>query len=128
MCAATLTTIFATTGGPSQALCLFSLEVIDLLRAEGHPIAPGSVGENLTISGLDWAGLQPRERLRFGTEVVAELTGPTTPCSKNAGWFIERDFRRIDNDLHPGHSRWYASVVTGGMIEAGDQVVVSRQS
>jgi len=28
-------------GGPQRAVCLFSLEVIERLRAEGHPIAPG---------------------------------------------------------------------------------------
>ena len=31
-------------GGPERALCLFSLEVIRLLQAEGHPIEPGAVG------------------------------------------------------------------------------------
>ena len=27
-------------GGPSRAVCLYSFEVIERLRAEGHPIAP----------------------------------------------------------------------------------------
>src|SRR5437899_862580 len=40
-------------GGPDRAVCLFSLEVIEALRAEGHSIAPGSSGENLTLAGLD---------------------------------------------------------------------------
>jgi MOSC domain-containing protein YiiM len=29
-------------GGPDRALCLFSLERIRALRAEGHPIVPGA--------------------------------------------------------------------------------------
>ncbi len=41
-------------GGPERALCLFSLERILELQAEGHPIFPGAVGENITITGLDW--------------------------------------------------------------------------
>jgi MOSC domain-containing protein YiiM len=40
-------------GGPDRALSLFSLEIIERLRAEGHPIEPGSTGENLTVAGLD---------------------------------------------------------------------------
>ena len=42
-------------GGLERALCLFSLERIRALRAEGHPIQPGSIGENLTLEGLDWS-------------------------------------------------------------------------
>lgn len=32
-------------GGPERAVCLFSLEVIEALQTEGHPIAPGSAGD-----------------------------------------------------------------------------------
>ncbi len=41
-------------GGPMRAVCLYSLELIEALQGEGHPISPGSTGENLTIS--DWIG------------------------------------------------------------------------
>ena len=34
-------------GGPDRAVTLFSLDKLALLRAEGHPIAVGSTGENL---------------------------------------------------------------------------------
>jgi len=33
-------------GGPDRALCRFSPERIATLQAEGHPITPGSIGEN----------------------------------------------------------------------------------
>lgn len=108
-------------GSPDQALCLYSLEVIEALRAEGHPIHPGSAGENLTIGGLDWASLAAGDRLRIG-EVLAELTFPADPCSKNAGWFLDRDFRRMSHDLHPGWSRWYARVLEPGLVATGDEV------
>ena len=41
-------------GGRDRAVCLFSLEVIEALQAEGHSIAPGSSGESLTVSGVEW--------------------------------------------------------------------------
>ncbi|MEQ1731773.1 MAG: MOSC domain-containing protein, partial [Vicinamibacterales bacterium] len=53
-------------GGPDRAVLLYSLEVIRALQAEGHPIGPGTTGENLTVSGLDWARMVPGPRLRVG--------------------------------------------------------------
>ena len=39
-------------GGPDRAVCLFSLELLERLQDEGHPIGAGSSGENLTLAGL----------------------------------------------------------------------------
>lgn len=82
-------------GSPDQALCLYSLEVIEELQAEGHPISPGSAGENLTISGLDWGSLELGQRLSIGPEAIVEITWHATPCQKNAQWFCQR--------RHPAH-------------------------
>ena len=51
-------------GRPWQAICLYGHERIGELRREGHPIVAGSVGENLTISGIDrcW---KRRQRVRW---------------------------------------------------------------
>ncbi len=53
-------------GGPDRAVTLFSAERIAALQAEGHPIRPGTIGENLTVSGLDWARVGPGARLGIG--------------------------------------------------------------
>jgi MOSC domain-containing protein YiiM len=68
-------------GGPDRAVSLFSLEVIERVRAEGHPIEPGSTGENVTVAGLDWRLLAPGSRLAVGDEVVLEITGYAAPCA-----------------------------------------------
>lgn len=109
-------------GSPDQALCLYSLEVIEQLQAEGHPISAGSAGENLTISGLDWPAIGPGQLLRIGPEVEIEVTWHTTPCKKNAEWFLEGDFTRMSQRLHPGSSRLYARVLRGGGVRSGDEV------
>jgi MOSC domain-containing protein YiiM len=114
-------------GSVDQALCLYSLEVIEALQAEGHPITPGATGENITIAGLDWTRMLPGLRLRFGTDVIAEVTWPATPCAKNAKWFTALNYRRMSQELHPGWSRWYAKVVTGGVISPGDPVEIQPQ-
>lgn len=108
-------------GSPTQALCLFSLEVIERFQAEGHPIAPGSVGENITVSGLDWDRVIPGTKMTIGS-VEIEITDYATPCAKNARWFIDGRYNRMYVGKHPGESRVYARVVDGGDIATGDPV------
>jgi MOSC domain-containing protein YiiM len=110
-------------GGPDRALCLFSLQVIEALQTEGHPIAPGSTGENLTITGLDWDRVGPDSRLRIG-QTVAQITNFTSPCWKIVGSFSDRDSARISQAEHPGWSRVYAKVIISGAIRTGDDVEV----
>lgn len=106
-----------------QALCLFSGDVIDALQREGHPIAPGRAGENVSIRGVDWIAVRPGAQIRIGT-VLAEVTAYATPCKKNAGWFVDRQFSRINHERHPGWSRTYAAVLEDGEVRLGDQVVL----
>lgn len=109
-------------GRPFQALCLWSSEVIDGLVAEGHPVGPGSAGENLTLTGIDWGTLRPGVRLLIG-DVTCEISSWAEPCRKNDQWFVDRS-DRIDHRLHPGWSRAYAWVLEPGTIRAGDPVIV----
>jgi len=109
-------------GRPFQALCLWSADVIDELRAEGHPVRPGATGENVTVTGIDWASLRPGARLLAG-EVLCELSAWAVPCRKIDGWFTGRS-DRIDHDRHPGWSRAYAWVLEPGTIRTGDEVLV----
>jgi MOSC domain-containing protein YiiM len=110
-------------GRPFQALCLWSGDVIDALRGEGHPIEPGLAGENITVVGVDWSSLRPGTIVRIGT-AMGEISSHATPCAKNAGWFHDREFRRIDHDEHPGWSRLYATVLEPGAVAVGDAFVV----
>jgi MOSC domain-containing protein YiiM len=111
-------------GRVSQALCLWSDEVVQALQAEGHPIAPGAAGENISIAGLPWPDLRTGMRVGIGDEVLIEVSGYALPCKKNAGWFVGGDFRRMDPHLHPGWSRLYASVLRDGLVRVGDPFVI----
>ena len=108
-------------GGPDRAVCLYSLDVIQALRAEGHPIAPGSTGENLTLAGIDWTRIKPGVRLRVGS-VRLEIVSYTAPCVHNGRWFLNEDFSRMSQKKFPGWSRVYARVLTEGTVGAGDPV------
>ncbi len=114
-------------GRPWQALCLWSADVIEEFAAAGHPVTAGGAGENLTLRGVDWAGLRAGTVLEIGA-VRCQLTAPAVPCSKVAPNFVDRDMSLIDHDLHPGASRWYAAVLQPGSITTGDAVIVSPSS
>lgn len=111
-------------GGPQRALCLYALELIRQLQIEGHPIFPGSTGENVTIAGLDWAMLEPGSRLALGDEVVIEISSYTTPCKTIAASFIDGAFARISQKQHPGWSRLYARVLQAGRLATGQTVKI----
>ena len=113
-------------GGPERALCLFSLERILELQAEGHPIFPGAVGENVTISGIDWQKVIPGAQLALGDEVLLEITSYTTPCNTIPAYFADGQFQRIAQKLHPGWSRVYARVLNGGTLKVGQVVKLSN--
>lgn len=110
-------------GGVDRAVCLFSMDLIHELKKEGHPIFPGSIGENITIKGLDWKILKTGVKLKFG-EVEIQLTGPTTPCKTIAKSFKNAKFVRVSEKLHPGWSRWYGKVLKEGFITLNDKIFI----
>jgi len=108
-------------GGPDRAVVIYSLEVIRALQREGHPIATGTTGENLTLSGVDWMTVAPGAELTIG-EVRLHVTKYASPCYKIAGSFSDGDFSRISAKIHPGWSRVCARVLCEGLISIGDSV------
>jgi MOSC domain-containing protein YiiM len=105
-------------GRPWQALCLWSTEAIDTLHSQGHPIAPGYAGENITISGIPADAFRPGAQFRCGS-VRGFFTAYSLPCSKNSQWFINKEFNLMHYE-HGPLSRVYAMVTHTGHIAVGD--------
>ena len=82
----------------------------------------GTLGENVTVEGLDWAAIAPGARLQLADEVLLEITRYTTPCVNIRAAFVGGDFARVSQKRHPGFSRVYARVVREGIIRTGDPV------
>lgn len=110
-------------GGPQRAVCLFSLERLRALQSEGHPIQPGTTGENLLLRGLDWDEIVPGVQLQIGAATV-EITDYTKPCFKIAASFSDGDWKRMWQKRHAGWSRLYAKIIREGEVRAGDAVQV----
>jgi MOSC domain-containing protein YiiM/SAM-dependent methyltransferase len=114
-------------GGPLRAVCLYAMEAIERVRADGHQAFPGAYGENLTLAGIDWAALHGGDRVEIGAPgegPLLELTDDATPCSKQARWFVDGRIGRISIAAYPADIRWYASVVREGPVAAGDRVAL----
>jgi MOSC domain-containing protein YiiM len=109
-------------GGPERAVCLYGLEVIQHVASEGHPIAPGTTGENVTIIGLDWERVTPGCRLAFEGGVELEVASYCAPCWIIADSFTGGEFKRIGQEQSPGQSRVYARVLKEGTIRTGERV------
>lgn len=115
-------------GGADRALCLYAVERLDALRREGHPIAIGTTGENVTVGGIDWALVVPGARLALGAAVLIEITSFTRPCRTIAGSFLGGRTGRVSQRTHPGWSRVYARVLAGGTVHEGDEVGLVEQA
>ena len=114
-------------GGPDQAVYLYSLEdyaafaiVLTERGLEPDP-APGTFGENLTVQGLESAGVRIGTRLQIG-EVLLEITAPRIPCATFAAHMGDAGFVKIFRQMRrPG---LYVRVLKTGLVGAGDTVLV----
>ena len=111
-------------GGPERAVCVYSLERVKALQAEGHPIQIGGIGENLTVEGIRWESVMPGLRLKIGDQVQLEITSFTSPCKTIRRSFTDGRFVRISQKVHPGWSRVYAKVIAEGEVHLGDRVEI----
>lgn len=113
-------------GGPDQAVCIYTLESIARVAADGHRAFPGAFGENLTLEGIELEALRPGDRLAVGDGgLVLEITAHAAPCQTIAHWFVERRIARISPKTYPADARWYARVIGEGPVVVGDRVEVT---
>jgi sulfite oxidase len=111
-------------GDPDQAVLLLSEETLADLRAEGWPVQPGDMGENLTVAGLPAEALRPGVRVHVG-EVVLEVSKACDPCT------ILHTLPYVGLERGPaflramaGRRGWFARVVQGGTIRTDAAVEV----
>ena len=107
---------------PAMALVLLPGETLEALRAEGWPVRPGDLGENLLTRGIPYAELGPPSRWRVG-EALVEVTKACTPCTNlyllpYVGGPRGPAFLKATLDRRG----WYARVVEPGTVRRGDAI------
>ena len=113
-------------GGPDQAVYVYGGADYAWWATElARELAPGTFGENLTISDLESAGLAIGDRLHIddrlhGSGVILEVTAPRIPCWKLAQRMGDPGFvKRFRAAERPGA---YCRVMRAGELRAGEPV------
>lgn len=111
-------------GGPDQAVYVYGVADYQWWSDElGREFAPGTFGENLTISDLESALFNIGDNLHVGN-VILQVTAPRIPCDTFAARMGDpqwvKKFRRAER---PG---LYCRVLQEGFVNVGDPVSVER--
>jgi hypothetical protein len=106
---------------------LIHAELHDELRRRGFDVAPGQLGENITVRGLDLLGLPRGTRLHIGTEAIVEVTGLRNPCVQIDG--LQRGLMKavLDRDAEGRLVRKagvMGVVIAGGHVRPGEDIQV----
>ena len=112
-------------GGRDKAVYAYAIEDAEWWAAElGREIPPGLFGENLRTSGIDVTGALIGERWRIN-DVVLEVRLPRNPCENlSLRMGIERFHRRFNATGRVGAM---LAVLTPGVIEAGDEILIEER-
>lgn len=111
-------------GGVDQAVYIYGEPDYAWWSAQlGYELAPGTFGENLTISGLESADLNVGDILHIGA-VALQVTAPRFPCATLAARMGDAGFvKRFRAAGRPGA---YCRVLSAGAVRAGDAVTLER--
>jgi TatD DNase family protein len=99
-------------GNGHRQVSLLSEEKIEAFRARGVDVAAGAFGENLVVSGIDFAALPLGTRFSAG-EVILELSQIGKECHRHCAIF-----QQVGDCIMPREGV-FAVVVRGGVIRPG---------
>ncbi len=102
-------------GGPDKAVCILQNCIIEDLQSKGHPIIPGSTGENLLLDGCEVGEIYPGSVIKF-EQLEIEITQDAPPCKTISNSFTDGNFNLISHRKYPQFTRWYGKVIKEGML------------
>ncbi|MEO8029891.1 MAG: MOSC domain-containing protein, partial [Gemmatimonadota bacterium] len=109
---------------PDQAVLIVTEAVLLDLNAEGWPVSPGDLGENLTLRVTE-SSLVPGSRVEVG-QVVMEISLACDPCRELYTLpFVGPEKGPAFLKTMVGRRGWYARVLTEGGVVSGMPVRVS---
>ncbi len=111
-------------GGPDQAVYIYGMaDYVWWSNELGKEVAPGTFGDNLTISELESAQFNIGDYLHIG-EITLQITAPRIPCKTFAARMEDsqwvKKFRKAER---PG---LYCRVIKEGIVKAGDLVSIEK--
>lgn len=107
---------------PHRAVLLQDIELLSILEEEGLPVAPGVLGENLTVRGLGVQKLAAGTRLRLQGGPLLELTEPRRPC------FVLDEIHPDLQEAVYGRGGVFARVLEPGRVHVGQRIAVECEA
>ena len=107
---------------PNMALLVLTSDIINELNNEGWPIKAGDLGENLTLTDIDYGSLAPNQKYAIGSAQI-EISFICDPCSNlKALPYVGKE--KVNDFIKTLLNRrgWYAKVLKAGRIGKGDIV------
>lgn len=104
--------------GGNRQVNIMAAETLARLADEGFRTAPGQMGEQIVVEGVDADNLREGTRLRLGASAIVVVGLARTPCDR---------FERIQGKhkkLVRGRLGVIARVISDGTISVGDPVAI----
>jgi MOSC domain-containing protein YiiM len=111
-------------GGPDQAVYVYGEADYAWWSKElGKELAPGTFGDNLTISELESAQFNIGDYLHIG-ELILQVTSPRIPCGTFATRMDDPQWaKKFREAERPG---LYCRVLKEGIVTIGDSVTIEK--
>jgi MOSC domain-containing protein YiiM len=106
---------------------LIHSELHEELRAAGHDMTYGEMGENVTTEGIDLLSLSAGTRLHLGSDAILEVTGLRNPCHQLNGLqpgLMEAVLDRDEDGNLIRKAGVMSVVIKGGQVSDGDAIEV----
>lgn len=103
----------------TRHLNIMTLETLQKHALDGYRVAPGEMGEQIIIEGLDVASLKKGDLIQIGESAVVRINNRRSGCE----WFEQVQGKSKDVDLGV-----MASVSESGQIYVGDTVKVLQRA
>ncbi len=102
----------------SRQLNVMLAEIVEQLRGEGFKTAPGELGEQIVIAGLDPNKTIAGVTLKIGESALVELVYLRVGCKRF------EHIQGYSKEEAKGRLGFMARVLTGGIVSVGDPVTV----
>ena len=105
---------------PDKAVMIISTDILDQLNQEGWPVKPGDVGENLTITNIDYKKIVAGQKYLIGeAEIgISFICEPCTNLYKLPYVGTQRGPEFMAAIMN--RRGWYARVLKEGPVSVGN--------
>jgi len=107
---------------PRRNINIMVRETLDKLAEAGFSTAPGEMGEQIQVSGLDIESMEDNTLIQLGESVVVRLNKPRRGCiwlEHIQGQSIEQTTDMLGRMV---------TVIEGGIIHVGDEVRLAEKT